>query len=92
VMEDSSVDPLAEFRKVNVEGTVTLALQAVAAGVKRFIFLSSIKVNGEFTEPGKPFQPNDLPSPKDFYGISKMEAETALLEIAERENIELVII
>lgn len=92
VMQDSSADPLAEFRKVNVDGTLNLARQAAAAGVKRFVFLSSIKVNGESTAPGKAFQPDDLPSPKDFYGISKMEAEKALLELAQFEEMEVVVI
>ncbi|WP_315337161.1 SDR family oxidoreductase [Pseudomonas grimontii] len=92
VMDDSSTDPLTEFRKINVEGTLNLARQAARAGVKRFIFLSSVKVNGEGTESGKPFKPDDIPDPRDFYGISKMEAERALLKLAEQENMEVVVI
>ena len=92
VMQDSSSDPLAEFRKVNVEGTLNLARQAAASGVKRFVFLSSIKVNGEGTTPGKPYKPDDIPNPIDAYGISKMEAERALLELAEQDQMEVVII
>lgn len=92
VMHDSSTDPLTEFRKVNVEGTLNLARQAARSGVQRFVFLSSIKVNGEGTQPGRPYKPDDLPDPKDYYGISKMEAEIALRELAELEQMEVVII
>lgn len=92
VMHDSSTDPLIEFRKVNVEGTLNLARQAARSGVQRFVFLSSIKVNGEGTQPGRPYKPDDLPDPKDYYGISKMEAEIALRELAELEHMEVVII
>lgn len=92
VMHDSANEPLTEFRRVNVEGTLNLARQASASGVRRFIFLSSIKVNGESTEPGRPFKPEDTPCPTDPYGISKMEAELALLALAKQEEIEVVII
>lgn len=92
VMQDSSSDALAEFRKVNVEGTLNLARQAASAGVKRFIFLSSIKVNGEGTEPGEVYKPDDVPAPKDNYGISKMEAEIELLKLQKYEQMEVVII
>lgn len=92
VMNDKNSDPLAEFRRVNVEGTANLARQAAAAGVRRFIYLSSIKVNGEFTEAGRPFTPDDHPSPEDPYGISKYEAEQALRQIAAETGMELVII
>jgi len=92
VMNDRSPDALAEFRKVNVQGTVNLARQAAAAGVKRFIFLSSIKVNGELTEMGKQFTDDDDPAPEDHYGISKYEAETALRQIASDSGMELVVI
>lgn len=92
VMNDQSHDPLAEFRRVNVQGTVNLARQAAAAGVKRFIFLSSIKVNGELTEMGKPFTADDEPAPEDPYGISKHEAEQALRQIASDSRMELVVI
>ena len=92
VMDDKSADPLTEFRKVNVEGTLNLARQAVEAGVKRFIFISSIKVNGEGTELGKPYTEYSKPNPIDPYGISKYEAEQGLLKIAETTSLEVVII
>ncbi|WP_201628765.1 hybrid nucleoside-diphosphate sugar epimerase/sugar transferase [Psychrobacter maritimus] len=92
VMDDKSTDPLNEFRKVNVEGTLNLARQAVKAGVKRFIFISSIKVNGEDTELGKPYTEDSKPNPIDPYGISKYEAEQGLLELAENTPLEVVII
>src|SRR4051812_11075506 len=75
VMRETASDPLTEFRRVNVEGTVNLARQAAAAGARRFIFLSSIKVNGERTLPGRPYTAEDVPSPVDAYGQSKAEAE-----------------
>lgn len=92
VMDDSSADPLAEFRRVNVDGTLALARQAVVAGVRRFIFLSSIKVNGEGTPLGQPYCIDDTPAPQDPYGISKLEAEQALLALAEEAAMEVVII
>ncbi|MCK4840908.1 MAG: NAD-dependent epimerase/dehydratase family protein, partial [Methylococcales bacterium] len=74
IMNDSVTDPLTEFRQVNTAGTLNLARQAVDAGVNRFIFISSIKVNGELTE-GTPFSPEDKFIPSDPYGLSKYEAE-----------------
>lgn len=92
VMNDKSLDQVAEFCRVNVEGTATLARQAAAAGVKRFIFLSSIKVNGEFTETGQAFTADDMPAPEDPYGVSKYEAEQLLRQIAAGTGMEVVII
>lgn len=92
VMNDSALDPLAEFRKVNVDGTLNLARQAAEVGVKRFIFISSVKVNGEHTEAGKPFTEDGPPNPQDAYGISKLEAEQGLLKIAQETGMEVVII
>jgi nucleoside-diphosphate-sugar epimerase len=92
VMNDRSGDPIAEFRKINVAATVNLAKQAASVGVKRFIYLSSIKVNGEFTEVGHPFTAEDVPAPEDPYGISKFEAEEALRQIAKKTGMEVVII
>ncbi len=92
VMEDQSSDPLTEYRKVNVEGTKKLAEQAAAEGVKRFVFISSIKVNGEETSIGKPFRESDIPSPVDPYGVSKLEAEKCLHEIGARTGMEVVIV
>ncbi|NTG29279.1 NAD-dependent epimerase/dehydratase family protein [Agrobacterium rhizogenes] len=92
VMNDTSSDPLAAFRAANVDATVNLARQAARAGVKRFIFLSSIKVNGEATVPGRPFRASDMPHPEDPYGQSKREAEEALLAIGAETGMEIVVI
>lgn len=92
VMNDQSADPLDEFRRINVAGTLNLARQAAAAGVRRFIFLSSIKVNGEKTQIGCPFTSSDKPNPADPYGVSKCEAEEGLRQIAEQTGMEVVII
>lgn len=92
VMDDSAVDPLSEFRNVNVDGTCALARQAAEAGVRRFIFISSIKVNGESTSLGVPYRAEDTPAPLDFYGISKFEAEQGLSKVAAETGMEVVII
>ncbi|MCG9737528.1 SDR family oxidoreductase [Shewanella insulae] len=92
VMNDRSADPLGEFREVNTAGTMNLARQAVKAGVKRFIFVSSIKVNGESTLQDRPFTGNDVRNPKEFYGQSKAEAEEQLLDLAKETGLEVVII
>ncbi|GAB2876880.1 UDP-glucose 4-epimerase family protein [Microbulbifer echini] len=92
VMQESATDPLAEFRKVNVDGTLQLAQQAAASGVKRFIFLSSIKVNGESTAGQSSFSALDDCHPEDPYAVSKKEAEDALLALAEETGLEVVII
>jgi len=91
-MNEISSNALTDFRRVNVEGTANLARQAAAAGVRRFVFLSSIKVNGEFTEMGQPFTADSLPTPQDPYGVSKHEAEQLLNEIATETGMEVVII
>ena len=92
VMRDTEADPLTAFRAVNVQGTLNLARQAAAAGVKRFVFISSIKVNGETTELDRPFTANDEPAPLDPYSISKMEAEKELRKFAAETGMEVVII
>ena len=92
VMNDSAIDSLAEFRKVNVAGTLNLAKQAAKAGVKRFIFISSVKVNGEQTVKNKPFTESATANPQDAYGVSKHEAEQGLKRIAEETGMEVVII
>ena len=92
VMNDTASDPLTEFRKVNVDGTLNLAMQAAQAGVRRFIFISSIKVNGEATQVGKPFTADDIANPQDPYAVSKLEAEQGLLNIAQETGMEVVII
>jgi nucleoside-diphosphate-sugar epimerase len=80
------------FHSTNVDGTLNLARQAAAHGVKRFIFISTIKVNGERTAPGHPFRATDVPNPQDPYGVSKLKAEVGLLEIAQQTGMEVVII
>lgn len=92
IMKDEVPDPLEEYRKVNVEGTLNLARQAAKAGVSRFIYISSIKVNGEQTPLGNPFTAEDEPAPEDPYGISKLEAENGLHEIASETGMEVVVI
>lgn len=92
IMDDASTNPLDDYREVNTKGTLNLAKQAVEAGVKRFIFISSIKVNGEATQLGNPFKFDDQRSPEDFYGQSKSEAEEQLLQLAEETGLEVVII
>lgn len=92
IMREESLDPLAEYRRVNVEGTLNLARQAAAAGVRRFVFISSIKVNGESTAPGCPFTADDIPAPQDAYGLSKAEAETQLKLLAQETGMEVTII
>jgi len=92
VMNETARDPLALFRDVNVAATVNLARQAAAAGVRRFVFVSSIKVNGERTEPGKAFTANDAPNPQEPYAISKAEAESALMALGRETGMEITVI
>lgn len=92
VMNDAAVDPLVEYRKINTEGTLNLARQAAFNGVKRFIFLSTIKVNGEATRPGSSFCKRDQPMPQDAYAISKWEAEQGLFETSAKTGMEVVIL
>jgi len=80
------------FRRVNVEGTLRLARAAATSGVRRFVFISSVKVNGEASPPGKPFTPDSQPAPEDAYGRSKLEAENALLTLARETGMEVVIV
>ncbi len=89
VMKDDAKDPLEEFRKSNVRGTENLARQAARAGVKRLVFVSSIKVNGEQTS-GHPYSEADEANPQDSYGISKWEAEQALHRVARETGLEVV--
>lgn len=90
IMKDEVTDPLAEYRRINVEGTLNLARQAAAAGVKRFIFISSIGVNGNINT--KPFTADNKLNPADLYAQSKWEAEQGLWQIATETDLELVII
>lgn len=92
VMHEREADPLAAFRALNVEATLNLARQAAEAGVRRFVYVSSIKVNGETTAEGKPFRADDAPAPQDPYGRSKAEAERALLDLGQQTGLEIVII
>ena len=92
VMDDTALDPLAAFRTVNVMGTMNLARQAASAGVKRFVFISSVKVNGELTQPGDAFTEADTPNPQDAYGQSKHEAEQGLRQVSQETGMEVVII
>ena len=92
VMQDASRDPLGDYRRTNVQGTLNLARQAADAGVRRFVFVSSVKVNGESTAVDHCFKPDDVPAPQDPYGISKMEAEQGLRQLAKDTGIEVVII
>ena len=88
----ASNDSLAIFRETNVEGTLNLARQANQSGVQRFIYMSSIKVNGESTQRGVLFGPDDTPMPQDLYSISKLEAERGLMALAEQSAMKFVII
>lgn len=92
VMAEKAADPLTEFRHCNVEGTLRLARAGAAAGVRRFVFISSIKVNGESTVPGRPFTAQQAPAPIDPYGVSKWEAEQQLRKLSAETGMELVII
>lgn len=92
VMRETATDVLAAYRAVNVTATMALARQAAAAGVRRFVFLSSIKVNGEATPPGQPFSADDPPRPDDAYGRSKWEAEQALRALGRDTGMEIVVI
>lgn len=89
-MNDTAADPLSEFRSVNTEATKSLAIAAATAGVKRFVYLSSIKVNGDGQ--ASPYTERSAPQPADAYGISKWEAECALNEIAATTDLEIVIL
>jgi UDP-glucose 4-epimerase len=91
ILKDTCPDPLAEFRKANVDPTLNLARQAAQAGVKRFVFISSIAVHG-LTSDRQPFAPQDVPDPHDAYGLSKYEAEQGLKEISAKTGLPLVII
>jgi nucleoside-diphosphate-sugar epimerase len=89
VLKEQATNPLESFREVNVQGTLHLAEAAHAAGVKRFIFVSSIGVNGDETPVDRPFTENDPPSPKLPYAVAKWEAEQALQKL---NGLELVIV
>lgn len=92
VVQEGEPDPLQAFRRVNVEGTRRLAAEAARAGVKRLVFLSSLKVLGEQTSPGTPFHAHSPAAPQDAYGLSKWEAEQALGEISAATGLEIVVV
>lgn len=92
VMHERERDPLQVFREANVDTTLELAHRAAAAGVRRLVFISTIKVNGEASLPGSPFGADDPPAPQDPYAISKEEAEAGLLKMARETGLEVVII
>jgi nucleoside-diphosphate-sugar epimerase len=91
VTRDTATYPLAEYRRINVEATAALARAAAAARIRRLVFLSSIKANGERTA-DHPFTENDIPRPEDAYGISKWEAEQALWQISRETGLEIVVL
>lgn len=92
VMNDTSVDATHLYQETNARGTQALATQAAEIGVKRFILISSIKVNGETTEAGRPFTADSQPNPTDPYGQSKLDAETALARVCETSDMDFVVI
>lgn len=92
VMSDTVADPLAEFRQINVAGTERLARSAAAGGVKRLVYVSTIKVNGEETRDGRKFSAADPAAPQGDYGVSKWEAEQALHRVAAETGLEVVIL
>jgi len=91
-MREDAVDVMAAYRAVNLDGTLRLATQAARAGARRFVFISSVKVNGEATELGIPFFADDEPAPVDPYGISKLEAENALKRLSQESGMEVVLV
>lgn len=92
IMDETTADPLNAFRTANTEATLNLAHQSEKNGVKRFVFISTIKVNGESTDGRAPFEADELCKPQDPYAISKYEAEQGLMQIAQQSNMEVVII
>ena len=89
VMNDVIADPMAEYYRVNVEGSLNVARAALAAGAKRLVFVSSVKALGE-GEPGRPWRETDEPAPSDPYGITKLEAEKALADFGAAHGLEVV--
>lgn len=92
VMSNDMCNSLEMFREINTRATINLANQAAKANVKRFVFVSTIKVNGEATDSDEPFTAADVHAPEDEYGISKAEAETELFEIGKATGMEVVVI
>jgi nucleoside-diphosphate-sugar epimerase len=91
LMQDNAIDPLAAYRETNVAGTLRIARAAHAAGVRRLVFVSSVKALAD-SDPGRPLRESDEPAPTDPYGISKLEAERALLAYGRQTGLEIVIV
>ena len=92
IVHDKAENPLDDNRRINTAGTLKIAEAAARAGARRFVFISTIKVNGESTEPGRPFRADDTPTPLDAYGISKLEAEQALFALGRRTGMEVTVV
>ena len=92
VMKDKAADPLTEYLKVNLYGTSNLAQQAASAGVKRLVYVSTVKVNGEQTSEERPYIESDVPDPQDPYAVSKLQAEEVLHSISVETGLEIVIV
>lgn len=91
-LNESSCEALLDYERINVNATLSLAKQAAELGVERFIFISSVKVNGESTFLGRPYRENDLLAPEDIYGCSKAKAEDQLKKLVSKSGMELTII
>jgi nucleoside-diphosphate-sugar epimerase len=91
VVNETAIEPLQAFRAVNLGATEALAQAAARAGVRRYVYVSSIKVNGEATA-GQPFSANDPPHPRDPYGVSKWDAEQALRRIEKETDLEVAVV
>lgn len=92
IINDDAIDPLEEYRQANTYATLKLATEAARVGVKRFVFVSTLKVNGELSQVGKPFRFDDTPQPQDHYALSKYEAELGLHKIAAETGMEVVVV
>jgi nucleoside-diphosphate-sugar epimerase len=92
IVHDTAEDPLADNRRINTAGTLRIAEAAARQGAKRFVFVSTIKVNGETSAPGRPFTADSTPMPEDAYGISKLEAERGLFELSRRSGMEVTVL
>jgi nucleoside-diphosphate-sugar epimerase len=92
IMKDNAINPLEDYREVNTYGTINLAKQAAKSGVKRFIYVSTIKVNGDSTTVDHFFSHDDEYKPQDYYGKSKAEAESELFKLSRDTGLEIVII
>lgn len=92
IVTDRAENPLADNRRINTAGTLRIAEAAARAGARRFVFVSTIKVNGETSAPGKPFTADEVPTPLDAYGISKREAELGLFALSERTGMEVTVV